>query len=120
MIHISQLSRKRVEKPADVLKEGDEVTTRILEVNPEQRRMRLSLAALEPEPEPEVVPEPEEKEMPKPEQKAERGEKSERRERKGGKSRAKSIKESGGYEDDEEALEYNPFAEAFKGADWNN
>ena len=120
LIHISQLSRKRVEKPADVLKEGDEVTTRILEVNPEQRRMRLSLAALEPEPEPEVVPEPEEKEMPKPEQKAERGEKSERRERKGGKSRAKSIKESGGYEDDEEALEYNPFAEAFKGADWNN
>ena len=57
--------------------------------------------------------------MPKSEQKAERGEKPERRERKGGKSRAKSVKESGGYEDDEEALEYNPFAEAFKDADWN-
>lgn len=118
LIHISQLSRKRVEKPADVLKEGDEITTRVLEVNPEQRRMRLSLAALEPEPEPAPVVEPEEKEMPKPDQKAERGEKSERRERKGGKSRAKTIKESGGYEDDEETLEYNPFAEAFK--DWNN
>ena len=61
LIHISQLSHKRVEKPGDVLQEGQEVTTRILEVNPEQRRMRLSLKALEevPEPEPgqELAPE---------------------------------------------------------------
>ncbi len=124
LIHISQLSRKRVEKPADVLKEGDEVVTRVLEVNPEQRRMRLSLSALEPEPEPEpvAVEEEKEKEQRRPEQKPERqerGERSERRERKG-KSRARAIKESGGYEDDGEMLEYNPFAEAFKGADWNN
>ena len=53
LIHISQLSHKRVEKPGDVLQEGQEVTTRILEVNPEQRRMRLSLKALEELPEPE-------------------------------------------------------------------
>lgn len=122
LIHISQLSRKRVEKPADVLKEGQEVTARVLEVNPGQRRMRLSLAALEPEPEPEPVVQPEEKEQHKPESKPERqerAERSERRERKG-KSRARAIKESGGYEDDEEMLEYNPFAEAFKDADWNN
>ncbi|MDY6401152.1 MAG: S1 RNA-binding domain-containing protein [Synergistales bacterium] len=122
LIHISQLSRKRVEKPADILKEGDEVTARVLEVNPEQRRMRLSLAALEPEPEPEPVSEPEEKEQRKPEPKPERQEhpeRAERRERKG-KSRARAIKEAGGYEDDEEMLEYNPFAEAFKDANWNN
>lgn len=122
LIHISQLSRKRVEKPADVLKEGQEVTARVLEVNPGQRRMRLSLAALEPEPEPEPVVQPEEKEQHKPESKPERqerAERSERRERKG-KSRARAIKESGGYEDDEEMLEYNPFAEAFKDADWDN
>lgn len=121
LIHISQLSRKRVEKPADVLKEGDEIVTRVLEVNPEQRRMRLSLAALEPEPEPEPVQQ-EEKEQRRPEQKQERqdrGERSERRERKG-KSRARAIKESGGYEDDGEMLEYNPFAEAFKDANWND
>lgn len=125
LIHISQLSRKRVDKPADVLKEGDEVTARVLEVNPEQRRMRLSLSALEPEPEPEPVPQPEEKELHKPEQKPERPERSERQERserreRKGKSRARAIKESGGYEDDEEALEYNPFAEAFKDANWNS
>ena len=118
LIHISQLSRKRVEKPADVLKEGDEVTARILEVSPEQRRMRLSLAALEPEPEQEQKPlEPEEKEFRNPERKPERSEKSERRERKA-KSRARTIKEAGGYEDDGEALEYNPFAEAFKDANF--
>ena len=38
LIHISQLSRKRIEKPADVLQEGQEVTARVLEVNPEQRQ----------------------------------------------------------------------------------
>ena len=123
LIHISQLSRKRIEKPADVIKEGDEIVTRVLEVNPEQRRMRLSLAALEPEPEPVPVPQPEEKEQQhKPEQKQERQERPERQERRErkGKSRARAIKEAGGYEDDGEVLEYNPFAEAFKDADWNN
>ncbi|MDR2175170.1 MAG: S1 RNA-binding domain-containing protein [Synergistaceae bacterium] len=47
LIHISQLSTRRVEKPGDVLKEKQEVTARVLEVNPDQRRMRLSLSALE-------------------------------------------------------------------------
>ena len=125
LIHISQLSRKRVEKPADVLKEGDEVTARVLEVNPEQRRMRLSLSALEPEPEPAPVVEQEEKAPRRQEQRferqerGERGERPERRERKQ-KSRARALKESAGYGDDTEELEYNPFAEAFKNADWSN
>ena len=47
LIHISQLSTSRVEKPGDVLHEGQEVTARVLEVSPEQRRMRLSISALE-------------------------------------------------------------------------
>jgi small subunit ribosomal protein S1 len=47
LIHISQLSTKRVDKPGDVLREKQEVTARVIEVNPEQRRMRLSLSALE-------------------------------------------------------------------------
>ena len=127
LVHISQLSRKRVENPADVLHEGDEIVTRVLEVNPEQRRMRLSLSALEPEPEPEPVPQAVEKEQPKQEkrgqkfdrpERSERPEKSERRERKN-KSRSKALKESAGYEDDGETLEYNPFAEFFKDADWD-
>ncbi|MBQ6115405.1 MAG: S1 RNA-binding domain-containing protein, partial [Synergistaceae bacterium] len=114
LIHISQLSRKRVEKPADVLQEGQEVTARVLEVNPEQRRMRLSLSALEPAPEPEPVPVREEREGGRPEGRPERSERGERRERKGKGGRSRSFRDSSGYEDDGEALEYNPFAEAFK------
>lgn len=48
LIHISQLSRRRVESPQEVLQEGQEVTARILEVNAEGRRIRLSLSALQP------------------------------------------------------------------------
>ncbi|SMG08424.1 30S ribosomal protein S1 [Dethiosulfovibrio salsuginis] len=47
LIHISQLSNKRVDKPGDVLAEGQEITARIIEVNPNDRRIRLSLSALE-------------------------------------------------------------------------
>lgn len=118
LIHISQLSRKRVDKPADVLQEGQEVTARVLEVNPEQRRMRLSLSALEPAPEPEPAPAREEREAGKPEPRGDRPERGERRERRGKGGRSRGFRETSGYEDDGEALEYNPFAEAFKGADW--
>lgn len=117
LIHISQLSRRRVEKPADVLTEGQEVTARILEIDAAQRRMRLSLSALEPEPEPEPVVRTE---ASRSEQKGERGEKGERRDRRGGKTRSRSLKESAGYEDDSEEGMYNPFAEAFKGTEWEN
>ena len=47
LIHISQLSTRRVEKPGDVLEEGQEVTARVIEINPAERRMRLSISALE-------------------------------------------------------------------------
>ena len=49
LIHISQLSRQRVEKPEDVLQEKQEVLARILEVDAANRRIRLSLSALQPE-----------------------------------------------------------------------
>lgn len=119
LIHISQLSRKRVEKPGDVLKEGQEVTARVLEVNPDQRRMRLSLSALEPEPEPEPVAHDEKEPQHKPDGRGEHPERGEKRDRKG-KSRSRALKESAGYEDDEETLSYNPFAEVFKGTEWDN
>ena len=56
LIHISQLSRQRVEKPQDVLSVGQEVTARILEVDPAARRIRLSIKALQPEEERERRP----------------------------------------------------------------
>lgn len=116
LIHISQLSRKHVDKPEDVVHEGDTVTARVLEVNPEQRRMRLSLSALEPEPEPELVQPKEER----PERRADqpRGERPERGEGRGRKGkRSKPQKDMNSYEEDEAM--YNPFAEAFKGTDWD-
>ncbi|GHV27455.1 30S ribosomal protein S1 [Synergistales bacterium] len=48
LIHISQLSRQRVEKPGDVLQPGQEVRARILEVDPAARRIRLSIKVLQP------------------------------------------------------------------------
>ena len=117
LVHISQISRKRIEKPADVLQEGQEVTARILEIDQANRRMRLSISALEPEPE----PAPEVQQEARTEQKAERGERPERGERKErsrGKGRNRTLRESAGYEDDSEGMDYNPFAEAFKGTEW--
>lgn len=122
LIHISQLSRKHVDKPEDVVHEGDVVTARVLEVNPEQRRMRLSLSALEPEPEPEPVQPKEEKPERRDTPKGERSERPERPERGEGRGRkgkrSKPQKDSNSYEEDEAM--YNPFAEAFKGANWDN
>jgi small subunit ribosomal protein S1 len=49
LIHISQLSRTRIDKPSDILKPGQEITARILEVDSTTRRIRLSLKSLQPE-----------------------------------------------------------------------
>ena len=43
LIHISQISNERIKHPGEVLKIGDTVTARVLEVNEEERRIRLSL-----------------------------------------------------------------------------
>ncbi len=43
LIHISELSPQRIEHPREVVHEGDEVTLRIIKIDPEQRRIGLSL-----------------------------------------------------------------------------
>lgn len=50
LIHISQISQQRIENPREVLSEGQEVTARVLDVNPAERRMRLSLRPVDEEP----------------------------------------------------------------------
>jgi small subunit ribosomal protein S1 len=47
LVHISQLSTGRVETPGDVLEEGQEITARVIEIKPEERKMRLSISAIE-------------------------------------------------------------------------
>ncbi len=43
-IPVSELANQRVEKPEDVVKAGAEVTAKVINVQPKQRRMTLSLA----------------------------------------------------------------------------
>ena len=43
LIHISELADGRVEKPSDIVKAGDKVKVRILRIDPENRRLALSL-----------------------------------------------------------------------------
>ncbi len=51
LVHISELSHKRVWRASDVVKEGDEIDVLVLNVNPETQRMSLSIKGLsKPEP----------------------------------------------------------------------
>jgi small subunit ribosomal protein S1 len=51
LVHISELSHKRIWRASDVVKEGEEVEVLVLNVNPEAQRMGLSIKGLsKPEP----------------------------------------------------------------------
>lgn len=43
LVHISQLAHHRVEKPSDVVQEGDKVNVKILSVDPDSERISLSI-----------------------------------------------------------------------------
>ncbi|MBM7709361.1 30S ribosomal protein S1 [Enterococcus lemanii] len=60
LVHISQISHKHIATPHEVLQEGDQVKVKVLEVNPTEHRIALSIKALEEKPEAEVVKEVEE------------------------------------------------------------
>lgn len=47
LVHISQISHKHIATPHEVLHEGDDVKVKVLEVNPEEHRIALSIKALE-------------------------------------------------------------------------
>ena len=49
LIHISQISNKRIDKPSDVLSVGDEVEAKITGIDFEKKRVSLSIRALLPE-----------------------------------------------------------------------
>ena len=50
LVHISQISHKRVENPEDVLSVGQDVTVKVLDVNADAERVSLSIKALEERP----------------------------------------------------------------------
>ena len=43
LIHVSELSEHRISHPKEVVKEGDQVTLRVIKIDPERRRIGLSL-----------------------------------------------------------------------------
>lgn len=47
LLHVSQISREHVDKPADVLKIGQVITAKVVDFNGEDRKISLSMKALE-------------------------------------------------------------------------
>ena len=50
LVHVSQISHKRIENPKEALTVGQEVTVKVLEVNADAERVSLSIKALEERP----------------------------------------------------------------------
>lgn len=57
LIHISQISNKKIAKPEEVISEGQQVEAKIIEINKEQERIELSIKQIEEEREIEEIPE---------------------------------------------------------------
>ncbi len=49
LVHVSQISQDRIETPASVLSVGEEVDAKIIAIDPDARKMNLSIKALLPE-----------------------------------------------------------------------
>ena len=50
LLHVSDISRSRVSKPADVLSVGQEVEVKVLKIDSEKRRISVGMKQLEPDP----------------------------------------------------------------------
>ena len=49
LLHVSQISRKHIDKPSDVLKTGDEIEAKVVDLNIDEHKISLSLKDLLPE-----------------------------------------------------------------------
>src|ERR1700692_4265986 len=50
LLHVSDISRSRVSKPADVLAVGQEIDVKVLKIDSEKRRISVGMKQLEPDP----------------------------------------------------------------------
>lgn len=48
LLHVSQIAREHIEKPSDVLKVGQEITTKVVDFNESDKKISLSMKALLP------------------------------------------------------------------------
>ena len=44
-MHISEMAMRHIDTPAQVVKAGDEIKVKVMEINPERRRISLSMKA---------------------------------------------------------------------------
>ncbi len=93
LVHVSELARGFVKTASEVVKEGDEVEAKVLDVDRRKRQIRLSMKAIQPE----IV----EEERPAPAEHFDRPERDERRAR-GDKRKAKGKRHDETYEVEEE------------------
>lgn len=56
LVHISELAWRRVGSVAEVLKQDEVIKAKVLKIDPESRRISLSIKALQPPPEPVATP----------------------------------------------------------------
>lgn len=47
LLHVSQISKAHVDKPSDVLNVGQEITAKIVDLNVDEKKISLSMKALE-------------------------------------------------------------------------
>ena len=47
LLHVSQISKAHVDKPSDVLSVGQEITAKIVDLNEEEKKISLSMKAIE-------------------------------------------------------------------------
>jgi predicted RNA-binding protein with RPS1 domain len=90
LVHISEMAHGYVKTPGDVVKEGDEVDVKVLEIDRKKKQIRLSMKATQPEPE----------EKPERPERTERPERAERRERPKRGERSEGKRSGGGKRSD--------------------
>jgi len=57
LLHVSEIASGYIQHPSDLLKVGEEVEARVLEVDPRKKQIKLSIKALERDMQPEAEPE---------------------------------------------------------------
>ena len=47
LLHVSQIAKEHIEKPSDVLKVGEEITAKVVDFKKDERKISLSIKALD-------------------------------------------------------------------------
>ncbi len=113
LVHVSQITHEWLENPTSALSIGQEVDAKILAFNPEERKITLSIKALQPKPEQEPRPERRER------RNSEDGEERPRN-RKGGSRRNQAPEEEDDFREWNESASFSTSISELLGSDEDN